>query len=270
MNRNLEESIAYLREHTHLTPKIGIILGSGLGAFADTLENKIKISGNEIPHYPTSTVTGHQGSLVFGTWQDIPLIAVQGRTHFYEGYAIEKVTYVVRILAALGVKILIVTNAAGGVNPRFSPGDLMLITDQINQMFQNPLRGALTYGGERFPDMSAPYAPEYFEMIRKTALKNNIDLKQGVLYVGTGPSYETAAEVRMIQKAGGDAASMSTVPEVIVANQAGMKVIGISCITNHATGISATPLNHDEVTHTAKLVEKKFLKLITGIISNLD
>ena len=266
MNNNLQESIQYINEQTQLCPGLGIILGSGLGSFADNLENKVKIPTEKIPHYPSSTVEGHHGNLVFGFWGKIPLLAVQGRTHYYEGYSIEKVTYVVRIIAALGIKTLIVTNAAGGINPRFEPGDLMLITDQINNMFHNPLRGPLSYGGPRFPDMSEPFDKKYFDLIESIALENNINLKRGILYVSTGPSYETAAEVKMISKLGGDAASMSTAPEVIVAKQEGLEVIGLTCITNRATGISETPLSHEEVTETAKLVQEKFLKLLSGII----
>jgi purine-nucleoside phosphorylase len=269
MSTQLQQSIDFIKEKICLEPGIAIILGSGLGSFADELEDKIKISTETIPHYPKSTVEGHFGYLVFGTWKGIPLVAVQGRTHYYEGYPIEKVTYVVRIIANLGVKTLIVTNASGGVNPELEPGDLMLITDQINNMFQNPLRGPLHYGGDRFPDMSNPYSHKYFDIIESVAVENQIELKRGVLYVSTGPSYETAAEVRMIAKLGGDSASMSTVPEVIVANQENLDVIGISCITNHATGISSSPLSHEEVTETAKLVQKKFLTLLSGIIQSI-
>jgi purine-nucleoside phosphorylase len=269
MNSKLKQSIDFIREKTTLKPGIAIILGSGLGSFADALKNPIKIQTETIPHYPKSTVKGHHGYLVFGTWNGIPLIAVQGRTHFYEGYPIERVTYVVRIIANLGAKTLIVTNASGGVNPDLKPGDLLLITDQINNMFQNPLRGPLHYGGERFPDMSNPYSEKYFQLIESVANEKQIELKRGVLYVSTGPSYETAAEVKMIAKLGGDVASMSTVPEVIVANQERLEVIGLSCITNHATGISSRPLSHEEVTETAKLVQKKFLALVSGIIERI-
>jgi purine-nucleoside phosphorylase len=269
MNPELKKSIDYINSCVSLQPSLGIILGSGLGSFADTLENKVKISAKDIPNYPVSTVEGHHGYLVFGEWKNIPVLAIQGRTHYYEGYGLDKVTYVVRIMAALGIKILIVTNAAGAVNPNLNPGDLMLIIDQINNMFVNPLRGPLTHGGERFPDMSQPYTPKYFELVESVALANEIDLKKGVLYVSTGPSYETAAEVNMIAHLGGDVASMSTVPEVIVANQCGLEVIGITCITNRATGISETPLSHNEVTATATLVQKKFLKLLSGIIFQL-
>ena len=269
VNTQLKEALEYIRSYTPAEPKAGIILGSGLGAFADTLDNKVKIPTAGIPHYPQSTVEGHEGFLVFGSYKGTPLLAVQGRTHYYEGYPIAEVTFVVRIMQALDINMLMVTNAAGGINPRFNPGDLMLITDQVNFLFNNPLIGTNEFGGLRFPDMSNAYSSEHFDSIEQLALKRDISLRRGVLWVSSGPSYETASEVKMIQKFGGDAASMSTVPEVIVAKQAGMDVIGISCITNYATGVSAQPLSHEEVTETAELVKDKFLSLVTGIIEEL-
>lgn len=269
MTPELQESLKYIRAKAKSNPKIAIILGSGLGLFADKLESITKIPTNEIPHFPKSTVEGHAGNLVFGLWNKIPVLAIQGRTHFYEGYSIEKTTYIVRTISNLGIKLLMVTNASGGVNPKFKPGDLMLITDHINGMYRNPLIGPLKYGGPRFPDMSNPYSEEYFNLVENVALENKISIQRGVLYVSTGPTYETAAEIKMISKLGGDSASMSTVPEVIVANQAGLKVIGISCITNMATGISATPLTHEEVTETAEKVREKFILLVSGIIDKV-
>lgn len=269
MNDKVKQAIKVIRTYSDLSPKAGIILGSGLGAFADTLDNKVKIPTEKIPFYPKSTVEGHQGFLVFGTHKGVPLLTVQGRTHYYEGYPIQEVTFVVRIMQALGISMLMVTNAAGGINTRFVPGDLMLISDQVNFLFNNPLMGRQEYEGPRFPDMSDAYSNEYFEPIEKIALDRNIALKRGVLWVSSGPSYETAAEVKMIQKFGGDAASMSTVPEVTVAKHAGMKVVGISCITNYATGIGSQKLSHSEVTETAELVKEKFLALVRGIIENI-
>ena len=265
----LNEALQFIHSQTDLTPKAGIILGSGLGDFADTLEHKIKIPTEKIPHYPKSTVEGHKGFLVFGMHKNVPILAVQGRTHYYEGYPIEEVTFVVRIMQAIGVRVLLVTNAAGGVNPRFSPGDLMLITDQVNFLFNNPLIGENKYGGARFPDMSDAYSKEFFEPIEEIALSKGVALKRGVLWVSSGPSYETAAEVKMIQKFGGDAASMSTVPEVLTAVQAGIKVMGISCITNAATGLRTEKLSHQDVTDTANLVKEKFLTLVSGIIEHI-
>ncbi len=265
----LAQALQFIKSKTDLQPRAAIILGSGLGDFADTLDNKIKIDTEKIPYYPKSTVEGHKGYLVFGTYKNVPLLAVQGRTHYYEGYPIEEVTFVVRIMQAIGIRVLLVTNAAGGVNPRFKPGDLMLITDQVNFLFNNPLIGANKYGGPRFPDMSDAYSREFFTPIEEIALNKGIALKRGVLWVSTGPSYETAAEVKMIRKFGGDAASMSTVPEVITAAQAGIKVMGISCITNAATGLRTNKLSHKEVTETANLVKEKFLSLVSGIIEHI-
>jgi purine-nucleoside phosphorylase len=269
MTVELKESLQYIMERTEYKPLTAIILGSGLGAFAELLEKSDKISTASIPHYPASTVEGHAGFLVFGTLNEIPLLVVQGRTHFYEGYDISEVSYVVRLMSALGVRLLVVTNAAGAVNKNFRPGDLMLITDHINYMFRNPLRGQLQYGGDRFPDMSESYNREYFSLVDEVALENEIVIKHGVLFAETGPSYETAAEIKMISGFGADAVSMSTVPEVIVAKQAGLNVIGISCITNMATGISEKPLDHQEVTEIATLVREKFLKLLAGIINRI-
>ncbi|MEJ2542470.1 MAG: purine-nucleoside phosphorylase [Calditrichaceae bacterium] len=266
MHNEVTEALQFINSFNPPKTKAAIILGSGLGNFADTLDNKIKIPTNQIPNYPESTVEGHQGFLVFGFHKNVPVLAVQGRTHYYEGYPIQKVTFVIRIMKALGINILLVTNAAGGVNPRFKPGDLMLITDQVNFLFNNPLIGSNDYGGSRFPDMSNAYHSGYFNVIEQIGMKRNIALKRGVLWVSTGPSYETGAEVKLIQKMGGDAASMSTAPEVIVAVQAGIKVMGISCITNYATGISAEKLSHDDVTQTANRVKEKFLRLVSGII----
>jgi len=269
VNKQVTEALQFLNTFHLPKPRSAIILGSGLGDFADTLDNKIKIPTNQIPNYPESTVEGHQGFLVFGYHKNVPVLAVQGRTHYYEGYPIQKVTFIVRIMQAIGIKILLVTNAAGGVNPRFNPGDLMLITDQVNFLFNNPLIGPNDYGEPRFPDMSNAYHAGYFDFIEQIALNRNIALKRGVLWVSTGPSYETGAEVKLIQKMGGDAASMSTVPEVIVAAQSGIKVMGISCITNYATGISSEKLSHEDVTQTANQVKEKFLHLVSGIIEEI-
>ena len=269
MNSRVTEALQFINKFNPPKPKAAIILGSGLGDFADTLDNAVKIPTNQIPNYPASTVEGHKGYLVFGYHKNVPLIAVQGRTHYYEGYSIQKVTFVIRIMQAIGIKMLLVTNAAGAVNPRLNPGDLMLITDQINFLFNNPLIGANNYSGPRFPDMSNAYDKKYFNFVEQIALKKNIALKRGVLWVSSGPSYETAAEVKMIQKMGGDAASMSTVPEVITAIQAGIKVLGISCLTNYATGISSEKLTHEDVTRTANQVKEKFLDLVSGFIEEI-
>jgi purine-nucleoside phosphorylase len=191
-------------------------------------------------------------------------MAVQGRTHSYEGYSLNKVSFIVEIIHALGINILLVTNAAGSTNPRIMPGDLMLITDQVNFLFNSPLRG-----NHNFTDMSNPYSSELTGKIEKIALQKGIALKKGVLWTSSGPTYETAAEIKMIHKFGGDAASMSTVPEVISANTYGIKTIGISCITNFATGISPEKLTHEDVTQTAKNVKQKFISLVSAIIADV-
>ena len=266
IEKKLQESLDFIKQHSQLTPAVAIILGSGLGDFADKLENKTKIPTNKIPHYPRSTVAGHKGFLVFGNLSNIPVMAVQGRTHFYEGYDIRDVAYVVRIMARLGVKALIVTNAAGGVNRKFRPGDLMIIRDHINFMFRPPLSGGVVEGETRWPDMSDAYDAELSKIIEETGLDLKIPLWHGVLFVSTGPTYETAAEVRMARYFGADAVSMSTVPEVLVARTNKIKVAGISCITNYATGIGSEALSHDEVTEIANLVKDKFQKLIKEVI----
>jgi len=269
MSEKLAKAIQFISKASLPESNLAIILGSGLGSFADHLKDSVEIQCDQIPYYPISTVEGHDGKLVVGYWKETPVIAVKGRTHYYEGYNIKQVTFIVRILAALGVKLLIVTNAAGGISQHFKPGDLMLITDHINMMFSNPLIGPLDYGEPRFPDMSCPYSKKYQELAETVAVSKKIDLKRGILYVSTGPSYETRSEVKMIGKIGAEAVSMSTVPEVIAANHAGLAVIGISCITNLATGINRSPLSHEEVTRTADRVRTKFIYLISGIIEQL-
>lgn len=268
--KQLNESIKFIREQTNQKPKIAIILGSGLGDFANTLKGIERIPTSQIPNYPKSTVEGHQGFLVFGKVGIVPILAVQGRTHFYEGYTINKIAYVVRLMALLGIKILFVTNAAGGVNRQFKPGELMIIVDHINFLFQNPLRGIVVPPEERFPDMYQNYDPELINLIERTGINLGISLKKGVLFVSSGPSYETAAEIRMAARLGGDAVSMSTVPEVLVARARGIRVAGISCITNMATGISQKPLKHAEVTEIANQVKDQFQILISEVIVRMN
>jgi len=264
MTQELTDAVDFIQQQIKISPKIALILGSGLGDFADTFDNSIKIPTNKIPHYPVSTVEGHKGFLVFGLHKGIPIVGVQGRTHYYEGYPIVKVSFVVEILSALGIKFLLVTNAAGSTNRRISPGDLMLITDQVNFLFDSPL-----IGNHHFTDMSNPYSLELADKIEKLALNKNILLKKGVLWTSSGPTYETASEVKMISKFGGDAVSMSTVPEVIMANRLNVKTIGISCITNYATGISSDKLSHDEVTETAERVKQQFISFVSLIITDI-
>ncbi len=271
MRKNIQEALDYIKNRTTERPGIGIILGSGLGPFAEELQHKTIIPTADIPHYPPSTVEGHAGKLVFGKVEGVKVLALQGRIHAYEGYSLKQVTFPVQLMANLGVQHLIVTNAAGGLNPNFRPGDLMIIVDHINLMFDNPLIGPNDPElGPRFPDMSEPYNRRLIELAEKTALDLGIKVQKGVLIASKGPSYETAAEVRMFQRLGGDAATMSTVPEVIVAVYRGLKVLGISCITNLATGLSATKLSHEEVTEVAELVKGKFSSLVKEIILRMN
>jgi purine-nucleoside phosphorylase len=252
-------------------PEIGLILGSGLGFFADYLQDAQKISYADIPYFAKSTVVGHQGQLVLGNLHNKKIVAMQGRMHFYEGYKMKQVTFPVRLMKRLGVHTLIVTNAAGGVKDSFNAGDLMLITDHINFMGTNPCIGPKEEDAKhRFFDMTTAYDPKYREISKKVAQELDIELKEGVYFAETGPSYETPAEIRMIRTLGGDAVGMSTVPEVITARELDIRVCGISCITNLAAGVSPTKLSHEEVTETANRVKPIFVKLIDGIIKNIN
>jgi purine-nucleoside phosphorylase len=267
---NIKNAASFLKEKYAKTPKVGLILGSGLGVLADEIENPVKIAYNQIPDFPVSTVEGHAGQLVFGILNGIEVVAMQGRFHFYEGYSMDKVTFPVRVMNELGVEILIVTNAAGGVNESFSAGDLMIITDHINNMGTNPLIGPNDSNlGVRFPDMSEAYTKELRALASKIAQRLNIDVKEGVYFGNPGPVYETPAEIRMVRVMGGDAVGMSTVPEVIVARHSGMKVLGISCISNMAAGILDQPLTHDEVMETTERVKADFLRYLKEIVKNL-
>lgn len=264
----VENAAKFLKSKYSKTPRIGLILGSGLGVLAEDIENPVKIPYEEIPDFPVSTVEGHAGQLVFGLLSGKEVVAMQGRFHYYEGYHFDQVTFPVRVMKELGVEVLIVTNAAGGVNENFLPGDLMIISDHINNMGNNPLIGANDARlGARFPDMSEAYNRELRSLARNVAEKLNIKIQEGVYVGNTGPTYETPAEVHMIRAFGGDAVGMSTVPEVIVARHAGVKVLGISCISNMASGILDQPLTHDEVIETTEKVRADFLKYVNEIVN---
>ncbi|WP_246942371.1 purine-nucleoside phosphorylase [Bacillus pinisoli] len=266
----IEKSAQYIKEKMQATPKIGLILGSGLGVLADEISNPVQIPYHEIPEFPVSTVEGHAGQLVIGELEGVQVVAMQGRFHFYEGYSLNKVTFPVRVMKEIGVEMVIVTNAAGGVNTAFKPGDLMLITDHINNMSQNPLIGKNDPAfGVRFPDMSNAYCPKLQELAKTVAGRIGVDLQQGVYLGNTGPSYETPAEIRMIRKLGGDAVGMSTVPEVIVARHSGLRVLGISCISNMAAGILDQPLTHDEVMETTAMAKASFLSLVKEVVKEM-
>ncbi|WP_182201358.1 purine-nucleoside phosphorylase [Paraliobacillus salinarum] len=269
--QNIQEAASYITEKLSISPKVGLILGSGLGMLADEIENPVKIKYETIPGFPVSTVEGHAGQLVSGTLMGVPVVAMQGRFHYYEGYGLEAVTFPVRVMKALGVEKLVVTNAAGGVNPALNPGDLMLITDHINNTGQDPLIGPNESKlGVRFPDMSTAYDRALQEVARDVAKEMNLDLKEGVYVWNTGPSYETPAEIRMLQKVGGDAVGMSTVPEVIVARHAGMNCLGVSCISNMAAGILDQPLSHDEVIETTEKVRDSFLRFVKDVLARMS
>lgn len=265
----LEEAAHYIKEQGVESLEVGLILGSGLGELADEIKDSIVIPYADIPSFPISTVEGHAGQLVCGTLGDKKVIALQGRFHYYEGYSMEVVTFPVRVMSALGVESMIVTNAAGGVNKDFVPGDLMLIKDHINNFGTNPLIGSNDEKhGPRFPDMSFAYDEEYQKFIKDSAKELGLPLKEGVYYGTTGPTYETPAEVRMIEIVGGDAVGMSTVPEVIVARHAGIRVAGISCITNLAAGLGGT-LNHEEVIEVSARIRSSFKDLVVALLQKI-
>ncbi|AWI07060.1 purine-nucleoside phosphorylase [Clostridium drakei] len=270
LEENIKEASKYILEKTKHKPEIALILGSGLGALADEIENAEYYPYSEIPNFPISTVQGHAGRLVVGNLKGKTVIAMQGRFHYYEGYAMQEVTFPIRVMKLLGIEKLIVTNAAGAVNVNYKPGDLMLIKDHINLSGNNPLIGKnLDSFGTRFPDMSEAYNKELREKVKKISEQLNVPLQEGVYACMSGPTYETPAEINMIRVLGGDAVGMSTVPEVIIANHSGIKVIGVSCITNMAAGILKQPLNHKEVMETSEITREKFVKLMKGIVESI-
>ncbi len=266
----LEKTVEFIKSKVgDFVPEIGIILGSGLGDLADEYCD-IAINYSEIPGFEATAVSGHKGRLVFAELNGKKVVMMQGRFHYYEGYSIQKVVFPVKVMKKLGVKTLILTNAAGGVNPSFNPSDLMIITDHINFMGTNPLIGANDNEmGTRFPDMSEVYSSELVEFVQKVGDSIGVDLQEGVYMALTGPSYETPAEVRMARTLGADAVGMSTVPEAIVASWAGMSVIGISCICNSAAGISTVGLTHEDVIRAANIAKSKFKRLITEVIKKI-
>lgn len=270
LSEKIQQTKEYILSKAGQAPATGLILGSGLGVLAEEIDNPISISYNEIPHFPVSTVDGHKGRLVIGDLKGKRVIAMQGRFHFYEGHLMEAVTYPIRVMKAIGVKQILVTNAAGGINPSFNPGDLMIIQDHINLTSQNPLIGPNEAEfGERFPDMSEAYSKKLIALAKKVAAKEQVKVVEGVYAGVLGPSYETPAEIRFLDMIGADAVGMSTVPEVIVARHSGLDVLGISCISNMAAGISEHSLTHDEVIETTEMIKAQFLKLVKGIINDL-
>lgn len=267
LQEKIREALAFIKPQFEETPRVAIVLGSGLGRFSETIAGARIIPTAEIPHYPRSTVPGHAGRWFIGRIGAVPVIAVQGRVHYYEGYSLQQVTFPVHLLASLGVETLILTTASGGLNPSFRPGDLMVIRDQLNFTFDNPLIGKPDDQlGPRFPDMLHCYDPQLVELALQTGADLGMKLQSGVFCWVTGPAYETAAEVRMLRLLGGDAVSMSTAPEVIAARQRHLRVLGISLITNLGTGLSAGKLTHEEVTATADLAGERLGRLLQEII----
>lgn len=262
--------LSCVREKTDFVPKVAMILGSGLGDYAEEIRVVQEIPYQSIDGFPVSTVPGHAGKFIFGYIDEIPVVCMKGRVHYYEGYDISDVVLPVRLMKLLGAEICILTNAAGGVNTSFHAGDLMLIKDHLSVFAPNPLIGAnVDELGVRFPDMSAVYNKELLEIIRRTAKENGIFLQEGVYAQLTGPSFESPAEIRMLRTLGCDAVGMSTVVEAIAANHMGMKICGISCISNLAAGLNPTPLSHEEVQEAADMAAPNFKRLLTESVKGM-
>lgn len=262
--------LACVRKKTDFVPKVAVVLGSGLGDYAENIRVECELPYGEIDGFPVSTVPGHAGRFIFGYIDEIPVVCMKGRIHFYEGYPISDVVLPVRLMRLMGAEILFLTNAAGGVNTSFHAGDLMLIRDHISVFAPNPLIGAnIDELGVRFPDMSTVYDGQLQQMIRKTAVENGIFLQEGVYTQLTGPSFESPAEIRLLRTLGCDAVGMSTVVEAIAANHMGMKICGISCICNLAAGMTANPLTHEEVQEAADRAAPNFKKLVTESIKKV-
>ncbi|GAC43723.1 purine-nucleoside phosphorylase [Paenibacillus popilliae] len=267
---HIQEAASYIESRTSVRPEIGLTLGSGLGVLADLVENPVTIPYREIPHFPVYTVEGHAGNLLIGTIEGRAVVMMKGRFHMYEGYAPEVTAFPVRVMKAIGAEKLLVTNAAGGINTGYKPGDLMVISDHLNLTGSNPLIGANDSRlGVRFPDMSQAYSPRLRQLAKVTAEEQGFSLREGVYAGLLGPNYETPAEIRMLRTMGADAVGMSTVSEVIVASHAGLEVLGISCISNMAAGILDQPLSHHEVMETTEKVKDAFLKLVLALIPKM-
>lgn len=263
----LDETVQAIRRETDFAPRVGVVLGSGLGAFADSLQDGIKIPYGALPHLPSSNVVGHAGNLCFGRIEDVPIVCMQGRIHSYEGHPLWQVVHGVRTMARLGVRCVLVTNAAGGIENSWSAGDLMIVTDHLNLMFQHPLIGPNEDAlGPRFPDMTNAYDIGLRAQLLEVSRTENLPLREGVYAGLTGPSYETPAEIRMLRTLGAQAVGMSTVPEVIALRHMGIRVAALSCITNMAAGLGATTLDHAEVEATAKTRRQDLQRLLKGWI----
>ncbi|GAB4569689.1 MAG: purine nucleoside phosphorylase I, inosine and guanosine-specific [Anaerolineae bacterium] len=270
------EAAEWIQARCPLHPQVGLVLGSGLNALAESIEQAVKLPYEEIPHFPVSTVEGHEGRLVLGWLSGHAVMAMQGRTHYYEGYSLQQVTFPIRVMQMMGVKVLIVTNAAGGLNPDFRPGDLMLITDHLNLIGMaglSPLRGPNDARlGPRFPDMTNAYDPELRKLATEVADAEGIPLRQGVYVCLGGPTFETPADIRFLRLAGADAVGMSTVPEVIVARHGGIRVLGVSGISNvaHDTPSPNAQTSHEEVLAAGAVIAPRLTRLIRGVLSRLE
>ena len=270
LKNQILEAEKFIRKHTQMRPKVGIILGTGLGALAKDIEKEIAIPYPDIPHFPTSTVEFHAGNLIFGLLSGKEVVAMQGRFHYYEGYSMKQITFPVRVMKQLGTKILLVSNACGGLNPLFSPGDIMIIIDHINLLGDNPLIGINDESlGPRFPDMSEPYCKTFVNLIEEIALEEKIKLQKGVYAAMSGPSLETRAEYRFLRTIGADAVGMSTVPEVIVAVHSSMKVLGLSVITDACFPDALKPINIREILHFAQTAEPKLTTLMRRFVEKV-
>jgi len=266
-----EKAARVIRARTDADVPVAIVLGSGLGAFADELTDSTSIRYDEIPSFARATVEGHAGRLVIGKTNNITVVAMQGRFHFYEGYSLEEVTFPIRVLKLLGVRTLILTNAAGSLNTEFTPGSLMVITDHINLIGVNPLIGPNDDRfGPRFPDLTSVYARRLQDIVINEANAIGLDMRRGIYAALSGPSYETPAEIHMVRTLGADAVGMSTVPEAIVARHMNMEVIGISCITNLAAGVSNRPVDHSQVIATGERVRAEFTELLRRVVARLE
>lgn len=266
---SLQETTGFIRAQSSVKPKIGLVLGSGLGAFVNEVEVDCAIEYGDIPHFNAPTVDGHSGRLIMGHINELPVAILQGRVHFYEGHSMEKVVYPMRTLSMLGVESVVLTNSAGGLDPNMSPGDFMVIEDHINMMGVNPLMGPnIQHLGPRFPDMTEAYDKALTEKLCSAMDTQKIKYWKGIYCGVSGPAYETPAEVRFLQMIGGKAVGMSTVPECIAANHMGLRVCAVSCITNPAAGLSKHKLTHEEVTERAQSVEKKFCLFLSDFLKS--
>lgn len=268
--KELEEAVAWLRERTSLSPRVGVVLGSGLGGFASCLTDRLEIPYETIPHWPVSTAEGHAGRLVLGRLGELPVAVMAGRVHLYEGYRPDQVVFGVRVLGRLGARALVLTNAAGGINPAFQRGLLVLISDHINLQGANPLVGPNEESlGPRFPDMTEAYSVRLRQIARETAAELGIPVAEGVYAAMLGPSYETPAEIRFLRIIGADLVGMSTVPEVIAARHMGLSVLAISCVTNMAAGLAPGPLSHREVLETGEMVRDRLSRLLEALLPRI-